>query len=228
MRRSTAGPRPDSPGAEFPAVERLVPFDGTVEAEGGYSWLHAKGVVWDADTAAEQASFSKTLFTEVTLAGGNWTGSAMSDVRFQESRFLRTDLSRSRWRGVEVGGGIASGVQWPDADIRRTVFRGGKFDLVNFRGATLADVVFEDCLLREADFAGAAMTRVRFPGCVFERVDFSGVKLAEVDLRGARLHFARGLGSLRGATIDPVQLIDLAPALAGHLGIAVAAEEPAA
>lgn len=227
MRRSTAGSEPDSPGPELPDLDRLVPLEGAVEPEGDYSWRHARDVVWDAGTSAEHASFSKTLFTGVTLAGGTWAHATLEDVGFQEPRFLRPDLSRSRWRGVEVRGGIASGVQWHDADIRRAVFREVKLDLVNFRAATLVDVVFRDCLIRETDFAGAAMTRVSFPGCVFERVDFHAVKLADVDLRGARLHFARGLGSLRGAVIDPVQLIDLAPALAGHLGLSVAGQDTA-
>jgi len=43
-----------------------------------------------------------------------------------------------------------------------------------------------------------------------------------VDLRGAELGISGGYESLRGATIDSVQLVTLAPLLARHLGIIVA------
>jgi hypothetical protein len=42
-----------------------------------------------------------------------------------------------------------------------------------------------------------------------------------VDLRGAELGISGGYESLRGATIDSVQLVALAPLLARHLGITV-------
>jgi len=106
--------------------------------------------------------------------------------------------------------------------VRRVHFDQVKLDAVNFRGAALIDVVFTDCLLREVDFGGAKLTRVRFPGCTFEEADFSRAKLADVDLRGARLHFKAGLDALRGATIDGGQLVELAPALAAHLGLKIA------
>src|SRR5262249_53881164 len=132
------------------------------------------------------------------------------------------DLSASHWRDTEILRGVASGVQWHDADVRRVHFDQGKLDAVNFRGAALTDVVFTDCLLREADFGGAQLTPARFPGCTFQDADFSRAKLAEVDLRGAKLHFKAGLDALRGATIDGGQLVDLAPALAAHVGLKIA------
>jgi hypothetical protein len=42
-----------------------------------------------------------------------------------------------------------------------------------------------------------------------------------VDLRGAELGISGGYESLRGAVIDSVQLVGLAPLLARHLGIVV-------
>ena len=43
-----------------------------------------------------------------------------------------------------------------------------------------------------------------------------------MDLRGAQLGITAGYESLRGVTIDSVQLVALAPYLARHLGITVA------
>lgn len=46
-------------------------------------------------------------------------------------------------------------------------------------------------------------------------------RLSSVDLRGLRPSALHGIEGLRGATVDPVTLMDLAPALAEHLGIRV-------
>jgi uncharacterized protein YjbI with pentapeptide repeats len=214
--KPTPLPRPDLP----PPAE-LAPLDTRVRDEGHYEYQRVEGASWD-DLFVSHARFSQCRLTDVTLVGGEWSKTTFADVRIEDSRLLGPDLSASHWRDTELVRGIASGVQWHDADIRRVHLDQVKLDAVNFRGAALTDVVFTDCLLREADFGGAKLTRVRFPGCTFEEADFSRAKLADVDLRGAHLHFKAGLDALRGATIDGGQLVDLAPAMAAHLGLRVA------
>jgi uncharacterized protein YjbI with pentapeptide repeats len=83
-------------------------------------------------------------------------------------------------------------------------------------------VTFENLLLRDVDFGSARLRRVSFPGCTLAGADFTKVTCVDVDLRGAELGITAGYESLRGATIDSVQLIALAPRLAHHLGITVA------
>jgi uncharacterized protein YjbI with pentapeptide repeats len=85
----------------------------------------------------------------------------------------------------------------------------------------LTDVTFEDCVLRDSDFGGAKLTRVRFPGCTLTGASFTNASCSSVDLRGASLGITAGLDALRGATIDSLQLMALAPLLAHHLGIIV-------
>jgi len=107
------------------------------------------------------------------------------------------------------------------ASLRRVTFRDCKLDSVNFRSGKLIDVQFENCLLRDPEFGGATLQRVSFAGCTLTRADFSRVTCTKVDLRGAALGITAGYDSLRGATIDSVQLVALAPLLAHHLGITV-------
>ncbi|GAA2029146.1 pentapeptide repeat-containing protein [Catenulispora yoronensis] len=218
MRSATPNhpPRPDLP----PETELSV-LDLPVRDEGHYECQRVDGASWE-DVFASHARFSQCLLSDVTVTGGEWSKTTFADVRVADSRLLGPDLSASHWRDTELVRGIASGVQWHDADVRRVHFDQVKLDAVNFRGAALTDVVFTDCLLREADFGGTKMTRVRFPGCTFEDADFSRAKLSDVDLRGARLHFKAGFDALRGATIDGGQLVELAPALAGHVGLRIA------
>ena len=115
-----------------------------------------------------------------------------------------------------------AGVQAFSASMRRVTFRDCKLDSVNFRSGTLTDVTFENCLLRDTEFGGARLVRVSFPGSTLTRADFAKVTCTDVDLRGAGLGITAGYESLRGATIDSVQLVALAPLLARHLGITVA------
>ena len=92
---------------------------------------------------------------------------------------------------------------------------------MNFRAGAFTDVTFEDCVLRDVDFGGARLVRVSFAGCTLAGADFTNVSCTDVDLRGASLGISAGYESLRGVTIDRVQLVTLAPFLARQLGLVV-------
>src|SRR5580693_5859697 len=145
-------------------------------------------------------------------------------VRFDSAAFAEAECS---WTDAWFSGCVLAGVQAFSSVLRRVTLRGCKLDSVNFRECKLTDVLFEDCVLRDADFGGAKLTRVRFPGCTLGDADFTKVTCTDVDLRGATLGgdgvagIRAGYDSLRGARIDTLQLMTLAPLLAHHLGIAV-------
>lgn len=67
--------------------------------------------------------------------------------------------------------------------------------------AELRDVTFLDCDLSDAEFSNAQLTRVSFRRCRFDRI--------------------QGVGGLRGATVGPAELAELAGPLAAAAGIAV-------
>jgi uncharacterized protein YjbI with pentapeptide repeats len=79
-----------------------------------------------------------------------------------------------------------------------------------------------DCQLLEPDLAEATLNQVSFEGSRVVAPDFGRARMSDVDLSTADLVGPRGLSGLRGATISPLQLIDLGPALAAELGIVVA------
>ncbi len=82
-------------------------------------------------------------------------------------------------------------------------------------------MTFRDCSLVEADFADAALDTVRFERCRLNAAGFRDARCRATDLRGSSLEDVDGAGGLAGATIDAVQLMELAPALARHLGLRV-------
>jgi len=138
----------------------------------------------------------------LAAASGDWRSASL----------LRVELREARLTGLDLG----------EARLREVRFRGCKLDYVNFRHAEIEYVSFEDCVLAQADFQGARLESVRFEGCQLAAADFTKATLTRVDLRGSEL---AGLGGsllgLRGAVIDSLQLIDLAPQLAVELGIVV-------
>jgi uncharacterized protein YjbI with pentapeptide repeats len=170
-------------------------------------------------------------------AGGRIARSTLHAVSMTASRLRSVTLT-----DVRVDGGDASNADWAGARLKRVVFEtcrmtgfGGaeveaddvhfrdcKLDLANFRFARMQRTTFQDCVLHEADFSGAALGSTRFDGCDLRRADFEGARLSRVDLRGSDLEELRGdVLALRGAIVDSVQLVGLAPLLAERAGILV-------
>lgn len=114
-----------------------------------------------------------------------------------------------------------TGVDLSESSLRDALVEDCKLDLANLRFARLQRVTFRNCLLGEADFSGATLRGVRYEGCDLRAAQFSQAKLERVDLRGSQLEGIGGLGDLRGARISNEQLLELAPALAAHMGLRV-------
>jgi uncharacterized protein YjbI with pentapeptide repeats len=201
-------------------VERIG-FEGDLEPDEHYEGLRFAEATFD-EVAAGGCHFLDCEFASVSFGGGQLRKSRFTEVSMLQVRFVATDLAETGWQDATLTGCALAGVQAFSAAARRVAFRGAKLDSVNFRGAAFADVTFEDCVLRDVDFGGATLLRVSFAGCTLADVDFTKVRCTEVDLRGASLGIQAGYESLRGATIDSVQLVALAPFMARHLGLTVA------
>jgi len=199
----------------------LIRFDGDLEPDEDYEGVRFAEATFD-EAAAGGCHFLDCEFAGVSFGGGQLRKSRFTDVTLREVRFVATDLAETSWQDTALTGCALAGVQAFSAALRRVVFRDSKLDSVNLRQATVTDVAFEDCVLRDTDFGGATLRRVSFAGCTFTGADFTKADCTEVDLRGAQLGITAGYESLRGVTIDSVQLVGLAPYLARHLGITVA------
>jgi uncharacterized protein YjbI with pentapeptide repeats len=199
----------------------LIPFQGDLEPDEVYDGLAFEGISFD------RADAPYGHFLECSLAGVSFDGGSLRKARFtdtplREVRFVACDLAETGWQDVTLTGCALAGVQAFSCSMRRVTFRDAKLDSVNFRGSKLTDVTFEDCVLRDVEFGGATLRRVSFGGCTLTGADFTKAGCDEVDLRGATLGIRAGYESLRGTTIDSLQLVALAPQLANHLGITVA------
>lgn len=207
--------------ADLPFADALEPFTDEVERGDDVDLALFDGVeIGGVDLG--NVRFTECAFVNVEFGSGTCRKARFNDVWMQATRFVGSGFADSVWLDATITSGALSGVQAYGSDWRRVVFRGCKLDSVNFRSSTMIDVTFEDCTLVDVDFGSVTFNRVRFPGTTLRRARFPQASMTEVDFRGAaELEITDGIGSLDGATIDSGQLIDLAPALAAHVGLTV-------
>lgn len=169
-------------------------------------------------------------------ASGRFREAHLEDVELGEAKVrglealdlsaLRLDAANGDWGGAQLrrvllGDSRLTGLNLAEARLEQVSFRACKLDYANFRFCELAHVSFEECVLTGADFHGARIDATRFSDCELIEADFTAARLALVDLRGSRLAPTGSLLGLRGAVIDPLQLLELARPLAHELGITV-------
>jgi Pentapeptide repeats (9 copies) len=192
---------------------------------------------------------TRFVLEDMCVRAGSLTEIDAGSGRLASVKLDGVDLSGSKLRAVELSNVLLQGIDaangdWGGGEIRRTRFERArltglglveshteevcfsacKLEYANFRHSRIERTTFEDCVLTGADFHGASITASRFSRCRLEQVDFTGAELERVDIRGSELALVGSAQSLRGAIIDSLQLLELAPALAAELAIAV--EDP--
>lgn len=138
-------------------------------------------------------------------------GSDLAGLHLSGSGLERVTVESSRLTGAGLEGGTVKDVTFTDVQAHG----------LSIRFAALTRVTFTDCHLRELDLTGSMLDHVSFTGC-----DLTGAVLRELVVKQARFTDCRMLGvtaatSLRGASIGPGELSDLAASLALESGIDV-------
>jgi uncharacterized protein YjbI with pentapeptide repeats len=165
----------------------------------------------------------------------------LSDVRLEKVLLTAAQCERVNARDVVVKGGDMSATNFSNGAWNRAEFSNCRMTGVDFSKTSLHDVLFKDCLLTMANFRFADLRRVTFVDCMMSEADFLGARLVDADFETSNLEKAvfetvtctrvnlstsqlvdiTGWKSLKGATIDAVQLMTVAPYLARELGIIV-------
>lgn len=154
-----------------------------------------------SDTKLRAIHLTDVIAKRIDAANGDWNGGRLRCAHFEDARL--------------------TGLNASEASIEEVLFKDCKLDYMNFRHSTIRHVLFEDCSLRGSDFQGAKIEATRFANCRLVETDFSNAQISSVDLRGSELALAGSVLALRGATINSLQLIELARMLALELGITV-------
>ncbi|TGD37847.1 pentapeptide repeat-containing protein [Brevibacterium aurantiacum] len=167
------------------------------------------------DCSLSRANFGAAE-SPVNLTGARFSGSKIDDCRADTLTMPRGSLIHTEISGTRIGAGVVHDSVW-----EKVIVHNCRISYLNLRAAKLTDVEFRDCTIDEIDLDRAKANRVSFPGSSVGVLQCEGATLGNVDLRGLQPHKISGVHSLRGTTIDEMQLMLFAELFASELGISV-------
>lgn len=193
----------------------------------------------NADSLAERESWQRLRFEGANLSKRSlgWTGFTeysfrdvqADDADFRESGFVQCVFERFSASTFSVPCGRMRSMRFSESRIGALVayeagwqsvhFVGVKIGFLSLRRAKLKDVLFTRCEIDELDLSNARAARIAFQDTQLNTLTLTGAKLQHVDLRALELRQINGLEGLRGATLTPDQVLELAPIFARIYGI---------
>ena len=165
----------------------------------------------------DEAILERNIFVEanlekVHLSDAHIQNTDLSAARCSEGSFIRVACTNARMPGIDLNRAV----------IKDATFTDCKFDIANFRFATLRRVAFVNCSFTDTDFQAAKFHDVTFSDCILEKTIFDNCVIKNADLRTSQLLDIRGWQSLQGAMVDAAQVVSIAPQLAHALGLQIA------
>ena len=149
---------------------------------------------------------------ELRMDSVDFTGCDLSGAAFTSGKWSRVRFANCK---------ILSG-QFNDLTFEDVIFDRCKLDYASFTGVTAkGPVIFRDCSLEEAEFSGCDLGKAAFDDCRLDLTSFERTTAKGLDLRGNDLSAIRGIASLKHATIEPSQTMQLGRALVGDLELSL-------
>jgi hypothetical protein len=155
------------------------------------------------------ATFDGVVLTHVVVEDCDLSGAT-----FDGAVLERVELRRCRLSGLVAAALAATDVRLVDCRADEAWFRMARFERV----------VFEGCDLTGSDWYEARLRHSRIARCRLDGAELSKAAFDGVALHGTTLDGIRGAGGLRNLVIGPDQVVDVALAVFGPLGITVADE----
>ena len=205
---------PDVDGDDPPAAHRTLLADLDLESvlvDGGdYAGLVAEGTITGA--VLREADLSNAKWGPLTLVDVLIKQVDLSNASWQRVVARRTELRTCRAIGLRLSAELATDLSVVDCRLDYATLH-----LEKVKGVA----AFAGCSFREATISGD-LSNVLFLDCDFVDTEFHVTRATKCDLRTSRLTSARGLLSLRGATISPEQAVSISALLAAEAGLIVA------
>lgn len=149
------------------------------------------------------------------------TGATLLDVELPDPRIASLRLRTSSIRRLRITGGRIGTLDLSEARVAELELRNVRIDYLNLGAARAEDVDVVRCTIRTLDLPRAELTRVRFQETRSDELDPRGLRAKDLDLRGLDALSYLDVQSLRGATLSPLQVQQLAAVMAAGLGILV-------
>ena len=220
--KNKKGPSPSTTAPQFSQSEPLLE-------------LHDLEFVSDAD-------YGNFKLSDCDLMDTSATDSVIECAQFARVGLTGTTFASCRLTDVRLDGCDASNAAWTECKLTRLEFVDCKFTGIKLIDNQMNNILFEKCVGKLAQMCGSNFKRVTFSECHFAGIDFSDCIFEECtfnkcDLRNAIFYNAKVAGTdfrtselfglkcyapdLSGAVIERHQALELAPQLAGLLGIEI-------
>lgn len=185
--------------------------------------LRARLIELDERTDASHAALTECTVPAASVDRLDLLGATLVDVAFDGLRATAVNAREARLRRVRLTGGRIGTLDLAGAGVDEVELRGIRIDYLSLASAKVEDLLIADCTITTLDIPQATLTRVRFEGTRADEVDTRGMRADSLDLRGLDAASYLDVASLRGATLTPWQIEQLAPAFAASLGVDVRA-----
>ncbi|MET0736214.1 MAG: pentapeptide repeat-containing protein [Microbacterium sp.] len=212
---------------DSPALPRVSPpdlpprLDAARGLESRTEYFRVEITQLDEKTDAAHAEVSESRVAEASVVDLVLTGAVLVDVELDALRATTVSARGARLKRVRFAGGRIGTLDLADAELDEVELRGVRIDYLSLAAARVDDVLFADCVITTLDLPQARCDRVAFEGTSIDEVDTRGMHAEDVDLRGLEAVSYTDAASLRGATLSPRQIEQLAPAFAATLGIKI-------
>jgi uncharacterized protein YjbI with pentapeptide repeats len=202
----------DNPPETAGTLEADLDLESVLVDGGDYTGLVAEGTI--AGSVVRHADLSTVRWDPLTLVDTLLQQVDLSNAVWQRVTARRAELRTCRAIGLRLSAELVTDVSIVDCRLDYATLH-----LEKVKGVA----AFTGCSFREATISGD-LSNVLFLDCDFVDTEFRVNRAAKCDLRTSRLTTARGLLSLRGATISPEQAVSISAQLAAEAGLIVATE----
>lgn len=140
-------------------------------------------------------------------------------IGIQTAVEMAATLSSFRSCAIEIG--RVGSLELSNVTMNAVEISNVRAGYVNLGNAKLQDVLFRDCRFDSLDLFATKLKRVSFQNCHVTDLDVRKLEAEHTDLRGLSFTTIRGIDSLRGATINEDQLLQISRVLASNAAIQV-------
>lgn len=208
-----------APRLSAPDLPRVLE-DGPPPSRGEESF-QLRWTALDSMTDAANSAITECALVDASVDRLDISGATLVDVDVTGLRATAVAGRGARLRRVRIAGGRIGTLDLTDAELDEVELRGIRIDYLSLGGGRVADLVVAGCTIGTLDMPQARVSRVALVDSRADEVDTRGLRAEHLDLRGLEAGSYLDPGSLRGATLSPRQVEQLAPALAAALGIRV-------
>lgn len=212
----------DEPVARPPRLGGLPPdhTDNDHDLEVVDGWIELDGVGLEGRTIA--ASDVEVIeFTNCTLRSCRLILGPDTEVRVRQTTFTNCDLSQVHFktlRACRLTSCKMTGTQVV-GELSDTEFAACQLKTAALVMSKVARVSFVDCEFDDVDMQESTLTDVSFSGSRLRDVSLHRAVFERVDLRDATIAALSNVQSLHGCVVSNQQLYELAPVLAGIVGL---------